>query len=136
MKKTSSLVWRIFDRVQENHRCVAVLCKLCDTQYKYFGNTTNLRTHLLNKHPIQWELLQNGTLDDATIRLDDDDSNQSSTAPRRKRFVKAYKDNNVRYSVNVDLNKRGNSRNPSTENSMPVIEIQRVLNTFLYAIYL
>lgn len=133
MKKTSSLVWRIFDRVQENHRCVAVLCKLCDTQYKYFGNTTNLRTHLLNKHPIQWELLQNGTLDDATIRLDDDDSNQSSTAPRRKRFVKAYKDNNVRYSVNVDLNKRGNSRNPSTENSMPVIEIQRVLNTFLYA---
>lgn len=135
MKKTSSLVWRIFDRVQENHRCVAVLCKLCDTQYKYFGNTTNLRTHLLNKHPIQWELLQNGTLDDATIRLDDDDSNQSSTAPRRKRFVKAYKDN-VRYSVNVDLNKRGNSRNPSTENSMPVIEIQRVLNTFLYAIYL
>lgn len=126
MKKTSSLVWRFFDRLEENQRCVAVLCKLCDTQYKYFGNTTNLRTHLVNKHPIQWELLQNGTLDDSNFRVFDEDesTNQSTSAPRRKRFTKNYKNDNVRYSVSV--NKKGNSRNPSTENSMPVIEIQRV----------
>lgn len=126
MKKTSSLVWRFFDRLEENQRCVAVLCKLCDTQYKYFGNTTNLRTHLVSKHPIQWELLQNGTLDDSNFRVFDEDesTNQSASAPRRKRFTKNYKNDNVRYSVSV--NNKGNSRNPSTENSIPVIEIQRV----------
>ncbi|XP_023948103.1 uncharacterized protein LOC112053062 isoform X2 [Bicyclus anynana] len=99
MKKTSSLVWRVFDRLEENKRCVAVLCKLCDSQYKYFGNTTNLRTHLVNKHPIQWELLQNGTLDDSNIRVYDVDEStsqsQSHSTPRRKRFIKSYKDNNV-----------------------------------------
>ncbi|CAH2232887.1 uncharacterized protein LOC120633917 isoform X1 [Pararge aegeria] len=128
MKKTSSLVWRFFDRLEENKRCVAVLCKLCDTQYKYFGNTTNLRSHLVSKHPIQWELLQNGTLDESNIRVFDDDesTNPSTSSTRRKRYVKTYQDNNVRYSVSVDLAKKGNNRNSSTENSIPVIEIQRV----------
>ncbi|XP_045454725.1 uncharacterized protein LOC123664170 isoform X2 [Melitaea cinxia] len=98
MKKTSSLVWRFFDRIEENGRCVAVLCKLCDTQYKYFGNTTNLRTHLVNKHPIQWDLVQNGTLDESTFRAFDDEDNttQSSITPKRKKYnVKSYKDENV-----------------------------------------
>ncbi|XP_050354569.1 uncharacterized protein LOC126776276 isoform X2 [Nymphalis io] len=97
MKKTSSLVWRFFDRLEENKRCVAVLCKLCDTQYKYFGNTTNLRTHLVNKHPIQWDLVQNGTLEESTFRAFDDDDNttQSTIAPKRKKYVKSYKDENV-----------------------------------------
>ncbi|CAH2232886.1 uncharacterized protein LOC120633917 isoform X2 [Pararge aegeria] len=97
MKKTSSLVWRFFDRLEENKRCVAVLCKLCDTQYKYFGNTTNLRSHLVSKHPIQWELLQNGTLDESNIRVFDDDesTNPSTSSTRRKRYVKTYQDNNV-----------------------------------------
>ncbi|KPJ01291.1 PREDICTED: uncharacterized protein LOC106121907 [Papilio xuthus] len=89
MKKTSSLVWRFFDRLEENKRCVAVLCKLCDTQYKYFGNTTNLRTHLVNKHPIQWELLQNGTLDESTFRtFDDDENTNQSVAPKRRKYLK------------------------------------------------
>lgn len=126
MKKTSSLVWRFFDRLQEDKRCVAVLCKLCDTQYKYFGNTTNLRTHLVNKHPIQWDLLHNGSLNDTAFRsFDDSDANQSIST-KRKKYIKPYKDSNVRYSVSVDLNNRRDSRNESTESSMPVIEIQRV----------
>ncbi|XP_046972186.1 uncharacterized protein LOC124538950 isoform X2 [Vanessa cardui] len=97
MKKTSSLVWRFFDRLEENKRCVAVLCKLCDTQYKYFGNTTNLRTHLVNKHPIQWDLVQNGTLEESTFRAFDDDDNttQSTITPKRKKYVKSFKDENV-----------------------------------------
>ncbi|XP_072933185.1 uncharacterized protein [Epargyreus clarus] len=107
MKKTSSLVWRFFDRLEENKRCTAVLCKLCDTQYKYFGNTTNLRTHLVNKHPIQWDLLQNGTLDESTFRaLDDDDNTNQSTisTPRQKRrkYVKNYKNDNVDVLENSD----------------------------------
>lgn len=127
MKKTSSLVWRFFDRLEEDKRCVAVLCKLCDTQYKYFGNTTNLRTHLVNKHPIQWDLLHNGTLDETAFRaFDDGDNTNQSIAAKRKKYIKSYKDENVRYSVSVDLNNRRDSRNVSTENSMPVIEIQRV----------
>ncbi|XP_038207381.1 uncharacterized protein LOC119829077 isoform X2 [Zerene cesonia] len=95
MKKTSSLVWRFFDRLEENKRCVAVVCKLCDCQYKYFGNTTNLRTHLVNKHPIQWELGQNGTLEDNFRVADDEDTNQSRSTPRRKRYTKSYKNDNV-----------------------------------------
>ncbi|CAH0731431.1 unnamed protein product, partial [Brenthis ino] len=127
MKKTSSLVWRFFDRLEEDKRCVAVLCKLCDTQYKYFGNTTNLRTHLVNKHPIQWDLLHNGTLDETAFRaFDDGDNTNQSIAAKRKKYIKSYKDENVRYSVSVDLNNRRDRRNVSTENSMPVIEIQRV----------
>lgn len=131
MKKTSSLVWRFFDRLEENKRCVAVLCKLCDTQYKYFGNTTNLRTHLVNKHPIQWDLVQNGNLDESTFRAFDDEDNttQSSIASKtskRKKFIKANKDENVRYSVSVDLKNRRDSQNAVAEDSMPLIEIQRV----------
>ncbi|XP_046972185.1 uncharacterized protein LOC124538950 isoform X1 [Vanessa cardui] len=128
MKKTSSLVWRFFDRLEENKRCVAVLCKLCDTQYKYFGNTTNLRTHLVNKHPIQWDLVQNGTLEESTFRAFDDDDNttQSTITPKRKKYVKSFKDENVRYSVSVDLKNRRDSPNVLAEDSMPIIEIQRV----------
>ncbi|XP_045779232.1 uncharacterized protein LOC123876878 isoform X2 [Maniola jurtina] len=118
MKKTSSLVWRFFDRLEENQRCVAVLCKLCDTQYKYFGNTTNLRTHLVNKHPIQWELLQNGTLDDSNFRVFDEDesTNQSTSAPRRKRFTKNYKNDNV----DVLENSETDNENPAETNGEPL----------------
>lgn len=103
MKKTSSLVWRFFDRLEENKRCVAVLCKLCETQYKYFGNTTNLRTHLVNKHPIQWELLQNGTLDESAYRTFDDESTNQTVAPKRRKYLKVYKTNNVSYFVKFKL---------------------------------
>ncbi|XP_026763762.1 uncharacterized protein LOC113522281 isoform X2 [Galleria mellonella] len=75
MKKCSSIAWRFFDRIEnEKKRCISVMCKLCDTQYKFFGNTTNLRQHLINKHPLQWELAQNGTFDESNFRIDDDES--------------------------------------------------------------
>ncbi|XP_026763761.1 uncharacterized protein LOC113522281 isoform X1 [Galleria mellonella] len=107
MKKCSSIAWRFFDRIEnEKKRCISVMCKLCDTQYKFFGNTTNLRQHLINKHPLQWELAQNGTFDESNFRIDDDES-------------RSY-DKNVRYSISVD-----NSRNPTGE-QMPKIEIQRI----------
>ncbi|XP_014354579.2 uncharacterized protein LOC106707691 [Papilio machaon] len=118
MKKTSSLVWRFFDRLEENKRCVAVLCKLCDTQYKYFGNTTNLRTHLVNKHPIQWELLQNGTLEESTFRTFDDDENTNQTvAPKRRKYLKvdvlehseADIDNNDEVDTTMNEHERQNS---------------------------
>lgn len=120
MKKCSSVVWRFFDRLEENKRCVAVLCKLCETQYKYFGNTTNLRAHLINKHPIQWELSQNGTLTDA-FRVEDDDTNQTTSTPKRRKYTpRARKDKNVRYSVSV------NKEESAGSGAMPKIEIQRV----------
>ncbi|XP_053615744.1 uncharacterized protein LOC128678316 isoform X2 [Plodia interpunctella] len=97
MKKCSSLVWRFFDRIEnESKRCLAVLCKLCETQYKFFGNTTNLRSHMVNKHPLQWELAQNQTLDEANFRIDDEDTNQSTTSPKRRKYSRAYnKDKNI-----------------------------------------
>lgn len=118
MKKCSSIVWKFFDRIEEDRRCVSVVCKLCDTQYKYFGNTTNLRVHLSNRHPIQWELGQNGTLDESKIQLEDADT---STPRQRRRHVKA--DRNVRYSVSYD--------NADTPGNMPRLEIQRV-PTFIF----
>uniref|UniRef100_A0A2A4JR82 BED-type domain-containing protein n=1 Tax=Heliothis virescens TaxID=7102 RepID=A0A2A4JR82_HELVI len=102
MKKCSSVVWRFFERIEENKRCVAVLCKLCETQYKFFGNTTNLRAHLINKHPIQWELSQNGTLDESHFRIEDDDTNQSSSPKRKKYTPRARKDQNVDILENTD----------------------------------
>ncbi|XP_063368425.1 uncharacterized protein LOC134656795 isoform X1 [Cydia amplana] len=119
MKKRSSVAWRFFDRLEENKRVVGVLCKLCDQQYKYFGNTTNMRTHLTCKHPLQWELVQNGTLDESTLRFTEDTEDSTiSVQPRRK-----YKDKNVRYSVSVDVK---NDSNITGEDSMPHIEIQTV----------
>lgn len=112
-------MWRFFERIEEDSRCVAVLCKLCETQYKYFGNTTNLRAHLINKHPIQWELSQNGTLDESQFRITDDDTT-TSTPKRRKYASRARKDKNVRYSVSV------NKEESSGSGFMPKIEIQRV----------
>nr|XP_021183283.2 uncharacterized protein LOC110371384 isoform X1 [Helicoverpa armigera] len=120
MKKCSSVVWRFFERIEENKRCVAVLCKLCESQYKYFGNTTNLRAHLINKHPIQWELSQNGTLDESHFRIEDDDTNPSSTPKRKKYTPRPRKDQNVRYSVSV------NKEESAGMGAMPKIEIQRV----------
>ncbi|XP_028166322.1 uncharacterized protein LOC114357072 isoform X2 [Ostrinia furnacalis] len=108
MKKCSSVVWRFFDRVEnENKRCFAVLCKLCDTQYKFFGNTTNLRAHLINKHPLQWELSQSGTFDESSFRVEDDESNQSTLSPKRRKY-KGYKDKNVDVLENTDLENEAN----------------------------
>lgn len=131
MKKVSSVVWQFFDRLEENKRCVAVLCKLCDSEYKYFGNTTNLRAHLIKKHPIQWDLRQNTfdglkPLDEpSTLRYEDEEStNQSSISPKQRKYSRVHKDKNVRFSLSI--------KNPSTstagEDSMPKIEIQRVHN--------
>ncbi|CAB3228098.1 unnamed protein product [Arctia plantaginis] len=121
MKRCSSVVWRFFERIIENKRCVAVLCKLCELQYKFFGNTTNLRSHLINKHPIQWELSQSGTLDDSHFRIVDEESNTPTPTPKRKKYAtRGHKDKNVRYSVSV------NNEETTGSGSMPQIEIQRV----------
>lgn len=131
MKKVSSIVWQYFDRLEENKRCVAVLCKLCDTEYKYFGNTTNLRAHLIKKHPIQWEFRQNnaeGTkvLDVSSVRNiyeDEESTNQSTISPRRSKMTKAVKeDKNVRYSLSIQNPDSG----ATGEETLPTIEIQRV----------
>ncbi|XP_073959174.1 uncharacterized protein isoform X2 [Choristoneura fumiferana] len=91
MKKRSSIVWRYFDRLEENKRCVGVLCKLCDTQYKFFGNTTNMRAHLTCKHPLQWELGQSGNLDESTLRYEEESEQPTVSVGHRKK----YKDKNV-----------------------------------------
>lgn len=54
--KKNSIVWRFFDRIEDKGRCIGVICQLCEIEYRFFGNTTNLRSHLSRKHPIQWEL--------------------------------------------------------------------------------
>ncbi|KAM3962101.1 uncharacterized protein ACR2FA_003787 isoform 2-T2 [Aphomia sociella] len=119
MKKCSSIVWRFFDRIEnESKRCLAVLCKLCDTQYKFFGNTTNLRSHLINKHPLQWELGQNGTLDETNFRIEDDESNQSAVSPKRKKYSRSYKDKNIDVleASDIEHDNRDNEESEATFN--------------------
>ncbi|XP_022118211.1 uncharacterized protein LOC110995378 isoform X2 [Pieris rapae] len=96
MKRTSSVVWRFFDRIEQDGRVVAIVCKICDSRYKYFGNTTNLRSHMLNKHPIQWDLGQNKTLNEEfRVAATDDETNQSIPRPLQKRYRKAESNDNV-----------------------------------------
>lgn len=126
MKKCSSAVWRFFERIEENGRCVSVVCKLCENQYKYFGNTTNLRVHLTTKHPIQWELSQNGSLEASQFRIEDSDTTEQSTSTLgRRKYTRGKK--NVRYSLSVD-------NNQEYEGDMPKIDIQRVLNKTMFYI--
>ncbi|KAJ2954895.1 hypothetical protein O0L34_g3217 [Tuta absoluta] len=107
MKKVSSVVWQFFDRLEENNRCVAVLCKLCDSEYKYFGNTTNLRAHLIKKHPLQWEFRQNN-LDGQKVleeqpmaRAYGEDSTiiSETVAPKRKKYISTSNDKNTSFST-------------------------------------
>ncbi|XP_059051847.1 uncharacterized protein LOC131846530 isoform X2 [Achroia grisella] len=117
MKKCSSIVWRFFDRIEnDNKRCIAVLCKLCDVEYKFFGNTTNLRVHLKNKHSLQWELAQNQTLDDSNFRIEDDESNHSTVTPKRKKYSTAYKDKNIDVLEESDVDNDRNEESEATFN--------------------
>ncbi|XP_059051050.1 uncharacterized protein LOC131845911 isoform X2 [Achroia grisella] len=116
-KKYSSIAWQFFDRIENENRCIAVLCKLCDTQYKFFGNTTNLRVHLKNKHPLQWELALNGSLDDSNFQIEDDESNQSAVSPKRKSYsTRSYKDKNIDVLSDVDNDNRDNEDTEATFN--------------------
>ncbi|KAI5645849.1 EF-hand domain pair domain-containing protein [Phthorimaea operculella] len=109
MKKVSSVVWQFFDRLEENNRCVAVLCKLCDSEYKYFGNTTNLRAHLIKKHPLQWEFRQNNLdgqkvlEEQPMIRAYEEDSTilSETVAPKRKKYLSTSNDKNTSFSAEV-----------------------------------
>lgn len=117
MGRSHSVVWRFYERLIDDGRTYAVLCKLCDTQYKFFGNTTNLKSHLVRKHPIQWEL-GTGCLDDiARQSLDDADE---VTLKRTRNYKQ---DKNVRYSVSVN---NLSSQDDKASNAMPQIMIQMV----------
>ncbi|GBP10172.1 Mariner Mos1 transposase [Eumeta japonica] len=75
--KRKSIVWQFYDKVIEDRRTKAVVCRLCDSEYKFLGNTTNLKSHLTRKHPLQWELVASQT------EVDDEDS-------KRPRYTYIY----------------------------------------------
>lgn len=124
MKKTSSPVWRFFERIQEDGRCIAVVCKLCENQYKFFGNTTNLRVHLTNKHPIQWELSESGNYDETSVQnaVKVETPVETRSYARKKKHVTRNSEQNVGYSVSVSADNNADS----TAGVLPQIEIQRV----------
>ena len=49
--KQKSSVWLYFEKNSTNK---TVICKICKKQYKDFGNTTNLITHMRGKHSLQF----------------------------------------------------------------------------------
>lgn len=50
---SKSIVWEFFTKKYENNKVISVECKNCNANFKFCGNTTNLRSHLKRKHPIQ-----------------------------------------------------------------------------------
>lgn len=94
--KKSSIVWNFFDRVEYKGRCTSVICRLCESEYKFFGNTTNLRVHLGSKHPIQWELAR-----DPAVIYGEESNGESSKNPLIVYQVKSnISNNNQRLSYN------------------------------------
>lgn len=121
MKKVTSVVWKFFERIEDKGRCVGVVCKLCESEYKYFGNTTNLRVHLINKHPIQWELSENGALDESNITVKETSTPNTLTKKKKYGSRKTPVDKNVGYSLTID-------NEDVTTGEMPKIAIRRVFN--------
>lgn len=81
--RKNSLVWRFFDRVETGRSiCTSVICKLCEAEYKFFGNTTNLRVHLSRKHPIQWELAH----DDPSISFTSEEGSAGQIGKKRRKI--------------------------------------------------
>lgn len=78
--KKSSIVWKFFDQVKEKGFCTTVVCKLCEAEYKFFGNTTNMRVHLARKHPMQWQLANNS----GELRIPSDPISTLSTKPAKR----------------------------------------------------
>ena len=46
-------VWMSFQKIPEKKN--KVKCKICSKEQAYYGGTTNLREHLLSKHPLQYK---------------------------------------------------------------------------------
>lgn len=49
-RKNKSIVWRVFVKDAENKN---VICTICQKEFKFWNNTTNLRAHLKRTHP-EW----------------------------------------------------------------------------------
>ncbi|KAL1493953.1 hypothetical protein ABEB36_009632 [Hypothenemus hampei] len=78
-----SNVWKFFT-VQGNNNCI---CNLCGRSYKTGGGTTNLKNHLIHKHP---------TTKLSCIETDlrsDSESTQKENDPPRKKQKTGKKDN-------------------------------------------
>lgn len=69
MKRVKSSVWDFFNRSNDKKN---VNCSLCKRDYKYHGNTTNMKKHLQRLHPIQFLQNNNGN---STVSENQDDDN-------------------------------------------------------------
>ncbi|XP_037962615.2 uncharacterized protein LOC119690823 isoform X2 [Plutella xylostella] len=106
MGRSHSVVWRFYERLIDDGRTYAVLCKLCDTQYKFFGNTTNLKSHLVRKHPIQWEL-GTGCLDDIARQSLDDADEVTLKRTRNYKQDKNHGDTETEAETDIEESNRG-----------------------------
>lgn len=52
MSTSKSKVWEFFEKLSDS---TFVKCKLCQREYKHCYNTSNMRTHLIRKHPDELE---------------------------------------------------------------------------------
>lgn len=50
MDRHKSIVWKLFSKVEAPGDTKWVKCSVCKKEFKYSGNTTNLKDHLKRKH--------------------------------------------------------------------------------------
>ena len=54
-RQKRSIVWNHFERKKKPS-----ICKHCGKSFAYYGDTSNLRTHLKNAHPSVWPTADSG----------------------------------------------------------------------------
>lgn len=79
-----AIVWSFFDKNLEQK---TVICKLCKKSYKDFGNTTNMISHMKNKHPVQYKD-SSGECSSSQARSSSEGESSTSTSATNKSISK------------------------------------------------
>lgn len=95
---SKSRVWNYFKKTNNDK---FVKCSLCFREFKYSGNTTNLKDHLQRKHSEIWSAAQ-GTVTVTDTNENDENQEQPSgsgqPAQKKRKTLKNYFDRSSVYS--------------------------------------
>lgn len=94
---SKSRVWNYFKKINNE---TFVKCSLCLREFKFSGNTTNLKDHLQRKHAEKWSVEQE--TDTVTNTNEDEDNQQESgqSIPKKRKTLKNYFDRSNVYPDN------------------------------------
>lgn len=101
MDRKKSVVWKFFNKLDDKF----VKCTMCNKEYKYSGNTTNLNDHLKRKHEKELTKVTEGEGSSFDIRGDLSCENDSGELPAKKsrQSIKSYLNRNELYGTNSNI---------------------------------